>query len=182
MYSTNQNYLVDWNGENISNCQNCDKIPRHFRTFSVMHLNAGSGGLRKSGQFEQTENLLHGEDSDFDALAVSETWLSREDALCYNIPGSTCTVLSSTCRSSPDGSVQIVCVRLRKLSLECCVIGLYSSSFVHHSALLDELEAVLPSCSSLPCVVAGDANVNLLAENRCAQYDGFFAAHDLYHT
>ena len=43
--------------------------------------------------------------------------------------------------------------------------------FVHHSALLDELEAVLPSCSSLQCVVVGDANVNLLAENRCTQYD-----------
>ena len=183
--------------DNVRPCVACDELPNSFSSLSVLHLNAGTGGLRKPGQLELLSDLLRGEGNSIDAVVVSELWLRSADFECYGIPDfcfvaagretgargggvgvfvrSNCSVLSSVSVSSTDGNVQVVKVRVRKMALEGCIIGMYSSNYCHSDTLLETLERVIPDGSNIPCVLLGDSNVDLRSKSRSERYCGFLA-------
>lgn len=166
-----------------------------FSNFSALHLNAGTGGLRKSGQLETLADFLEDEGSGLDAVVVSETWLKKVDYGGFGIADfsfvgsgredsrqgggvgvyirSQCVILETVTRSSGDGNVQAIRLLVRKPGFEGYVIGFYSAHFMFRDTLLDILEDIVPRCRK-PCVIMGDSNINLLAKSFCEDYMAFF--------
>ena len=191
------------NFENVRRDVEVPDIPVNFASFSVLHLNAGTGGLAKSGQLELLEETLRGDGSKVDVVVVGELWLRSFDFSSYTLSDftmvacgretgargggvavfvrSTFTFVPSAVFSSPDGYVQIARVHVRRGFFECCVLGLYSSNYSHCRTLLNELDGALSLNDSLPCVILGDANVDLRSSTRGSEYLGFFNSHGFRH-
>lgn len=188
---------------NISDCVNIDELPKSYSSFSVLHLNAGSGGLGGLGKIEMLRDLLGEEAPDIDVAVVSETWLNSANMASFGVNDfearysnrdngsrgggvgcfvrSNCKIQSSSARSSPDGNVQAIRLRIKKVSFEGYVIGFYSSNFAHCEQLLSILEQLIPTDSPLPCVILGDSNVNLLPRPTDPGYLSFFTSRDFSH-
>jgi len=84
--------------------------------------------------------------------------------------------------TSDDGNVEIIRVHLKKIGFEGYIIGFYSSNYLHRNTLLELLEDVIPSSSPLPCILLGDANINLLSKSASEDYVSFLLSRDLYHA
>lgn len=183
----------------INECTNYHEIPRTFSSFYAIYINAGTGGLGASGRIELLRDFLGDRGIGFDAVMVSETLFLAGDAACYGVDDfsllsverdngsrggglgcfvrSNCTVQSFVGVSSPDGNIQAITIHIKKMSFEGFVIGTYSSNAVHRSSLLDVLEELLPTGSSLPCIFMGDTNIDLLSESVSREYCDFLKAH-----
>lgn len=188
---------------NIVYSKYVDNLHKNFSSFSVVHINAGAWGLRKSGQLEQLSALLGSEEFGFDAAVVSEAWLKDEDSRCFEIPGfsflvacrqgsrpgggagmyvrSSCRVLSSETLSSDDGNIQGVKALVSKYGFKGHLIGIYNNHQSNEENLLDFLDVFLPMRDKLPCIMVGDCNVNLLDWASAGKYVPFFRSRGFEH-
>ena len=166
--------------------------------FAVLHLNARTRSLRRSGLSETLRDFLATAGASLHAVVVSETWPEESDLGANDISGFTfvgvsrqtgrqgddvgvyirsgCEIVSHSAESSADGNVQAGRVHIRKRGFEGHVVGFYSSNFVHRSTLLDILENMLTFERRLPVIVTGDLNVNLLSNDSVEEYSSSFSS------
>lgn len=202
--------MIDFNcsqeerGVGWRSCVTTDTIPLVYTSFSVVHVNAGPQGLRRSGQLEQLTDLLSVKEIRFDAAVVSETWLKGFDLSSHGIPDftfvaacregsrrgggvgiyvhSSCRIISWASSSSVDGNIQAVRVHLRRHGFEGHLVGIYSNHRENEDSLLDLLEDFLPRDDTLPSIVTGDTNINLLEAAGAEQYESFFLGRGYRHV
>lgn len=213
MLDTIDTYVGPSDG-NIRGCRNwCNGSelragPPNARTniycgLAVMHLNAGTRGLKRQGTLEVLSDFLAGEGAVVDVVVVSESWLREADLCAYSIPGfnllcanrdagrhgggvaayvrSGCDVVSHTILCSGDGAVQALRLHIKNREFDGVLIGLYSCNFVHRATLMNILEDLLETRGAPPTIVIGDANVNLLCAEESEVYRSFFAARGFRH-
>ena len=160
--------------DNFETCGVYDTFPCDIvrAGFSVLHLNAGTGGLRKLNIVTLLQDFLLGEGSGVDVVVVGETWLKSDEVGCSVIPGfefvsatrqttqqgggvgvfvrSGCAVISVVGVSSEGGHVQALRVHLKISDFEGHIIGVYSSNRIHEADMLDLLEGIIPNGCALP--------------------------------
>lgn len=180
-----------------SNCDyvNIDDLKNVYSSLKAIHVNARD--FRRMSKYEELGRLLEDDELGLDLAVVSETWFDAYDAANYRIPGYGCFqsprpggggggvaiyahsalhLASSETWCSDDGGVQVVQIRVRRPGFEGFVIGAYSRSRKYYSTLIDLLDKSIPTNTSLPIILLGDMNIDLLKrEGVTLEYCSFLA-------
>lgn len=174
-----------------------DSLPQVFGHLKIAHINARD--LRAGAKLLELQNFA--DLTLVDVICISETFFTEYDYSSYPLLGfvqlavvrdirggggvsiyahNSFELTNVVTASSNDQSVQLVRCRLARRSVFCDVIAFYSNHRERYAELIDLLDQYTPSTSNVPCVLCGDANINILTDDKVSsEYLSFMSAKGL---
>lgn len=156
-----------------------DNMPKTFAHVKLLHVNARD--LRSGVKLIELQ--MFADQNDIDVICVSETFFSEHDQRAFSLVGfnhyplarangggggvsiyarSCLEVSKLSSNESSDQKVQILCCHIKRRTLGCNLVTVYSNHRYRGSELVNMLAEALPEPTGEITIFCGDTNINIL--------------------